>query len=173
MVTYSHAQLDVEVHTDCLGKRELFLFFGVIIDLNLPAFISLKMLQIKWMNLLSEVLSKRTARTAEGPVLLHPQSLFHVPSTCFSKQSPHQTSARSRILLSSEAEMHWDALHRQTAYPAALFRLMTWWLAAADTFAGRRKWQWTLFSYSFIHRCTLGRSNLLPKSWPAIYQGCF
>lgn len=32
-----------------------FFFWGVIIDLNLPAFISLKMFQIKWMNLRAAV----------------------------------------------------------------------------------------------------------------------
>lgn len=127
------------------------------------------MLQIKWMNLLSEEpCTKRTTLTAEDPELLHLQAL-HNPSICSSQGSiPHSTLVCSGVLPCANAPTHFaqaDCIWSSTAQVSDLMINSRRHLYRQMKFTNSTKTTLNFASSSFIHYCTSGRSSLLPESW--------
>lgn len=151
-------------------NASFFFFFGVIIDLNLPAFISLKMFQIKWMNLRAAVewVLKGLCSPQETQYFwIH--NHFYTLSTCSSKYDVSSLNV-SRLWSSAEFRDALTYFAQADCIPRSTGKVNDLTITAEDTFAGRssltellKRW-WTFLSSSFIHHCTLGRCNLLTES---------
>lgn len=153
-------------------------FVCVVIDLNLPAFISLKMFQIKWMNLRAAVewVLKRLCSPQETPYSwIH--NHFYTLSTCSSRYNVTSLNV-SRLWSSAEFRGALTYFAQADCIPRSTAKVNDLMITAEDIFAGRSSltellnWWWTLLSSSFIHPCTLGKCNLLTELQLVIYQQC-
>lgn len=157
MATFSCTAWHYSAHRLPRERQAFSFFFGVIIDLNLPAFISLKMFQIKWMNLRAAVewILKGLCSPQETQYSwIH--NRFYTLSTCSSEYDVSSlnvsrlwSSAEFRDALTYFAQA--DCILRSTAKVKDLM------ITAEDTFAGRSsltellKWWWTLLFYTSLH----------------------